>query len=127
MADDPIYHDGMRRLQDARETRGIADRLEQVTLRTVFTDEDRAFIERCPMFSSQPLTPAGTRIVHIRVACRGSFESLMPALLRFRITTVTECIDLGEMFWSTLTLDCCSWTSRTKANSGQRHGASQSG
>jgi predicted pyridoxine 5'-phosphate oxidase superfamily flavin-nucleotide-binding protein len=50
MTDEPMYHDGMRRLQDARETRRIADRLEQVTLRTAFTDEDRAFIERCPMF-----------------------------------------------------------------------------
>lgn len=49
MADDPMYHDGMRHLQDARETRGIADRLEQVTVRTAFTGEDRAFIERCPM------------------------------------------------------------------------------
>jgi len=45
-----IYHEGMRRLQDARETRPIADRLRQVTVRTAFTDEDRAFIERCPMF-----------------------------------------------------------------------------
>ena len=50
MEDDPMYHDGMRRLQDLRETRRIADRLEQVTARTAFTDEDRAFIERCPMF-----------------------------------------------------------------------------
>jgi hypothetical protein len=45
-----IYHEGMRRLQDARETRPIADRLQQVTVRSAFTDEDRAFIERCPMF-----------------------------------------------------------------------------
>jgi len=50
MADDPMYHDGMRRLQDARETRQIADRLEQVTVRAAFTGEDRAFIGRCPMF-----------------------------------------------------------------------------
>ena len=50
MTEDPMYHDGMRRLQDARETRRIADRLEKVTLRTAFTDDDRAFIERCPMF-----------------------------------------------------------------------------
>jgi len=48
--DDSIYHDGMRRLQDARETRPIADRLRQVTVRTAFTDEDRAFIERSAMF-----------------------------------------------------------------------------
>ena len=50
MSDRPIYHDGMRRLQDARDTRRIADRLAEVTLRRAFTDEDRAFIARCPMF-----------------------------------------------------------------------------
>jgi len=46
----PMYHEGMRQLQEARDTRGIADRLQQVTVHTAFTDEDRAFIERCPMF-----------------------------------------------------------------------------
>lgn len=50
MTDDPMYHDGMQRLQDARETRQLAERLAQVTVRTAFTQEDRAFIERCPMF-----------------------------------------------------------------------------
>lgn len=50
MADDPLYHDGMRRLQDARETRRLADRLGQVTVHATFTNEDRAFIQRCPMF-----------------------------------------------------------------------------
>jgi uncharacterized protein len=45
----PMYHDGMRELQDARETRQLADRLAQVTLRATFTDEDRAFIEQCAM------------------------------------------------------------------------------
>jgi predicted pyridoxine 5'-phosphate oxidase superfamily flavin-nucleotide-binding protein len=40
----------MRRLQDARETRPLADRLEHVTVRTTFNDEDRAFIQRSPMF-----------------------------------------------------------------------------
>jgi predicted pyridoxine 5'-phosphate oxidase superfamily flavin-nucleotide-binding protein len=40
----------MRRLQDARQTRPLADRLAQVTARTAFTDEDRAFIERSAMF-----------------------------------------------------------------------------
>jgi uncharacterized protein len=44
-----IYHDGMRRLQDARETRRIADRLESVIVHSAFTAEDREFIERCPM------------------------------------------------------------------------------
>ena len=50
MSDDDPYHHGMRSLQDLRETRPLADRLAQVTLRAAFTDDDRAFIERCPMF-----------------------------------------------------------------------------
>jgi len=49
MADDSMYHDGMRRLQDLRETRPIADRLEQVTVHSAFSDDDRAFIERAAM------------------------------------------------------------------------------
>lgn len=50
MTDQPMYHAGMRSLQDARETSLLADRLEQVTLRHAFTAEDRAFIESRPMF-----------------------------------------------------------------------------
>lgn len=50
MAESPMYHEGMRQLQDVRETRPLADRLEQVIVRSAFTDEDRAFIERCSMF-----------------------------------------------------------------------------
>jgi hypothetical protein len=44
------YHDGMRRLQDLRETRALADRLEKVTMRGAFTEEDKAFIQRSRMF-----------------------------------------------------------------------------
>ena len=50
MTDNPLYHQGMRQLQDARETRRLADRLEKVTVHTAFTADDRAFIERSPMF-----------------------------------------------------------------------------
>ena len=48
--DQSFYHDGMRQLQDERDTRNIADRLEKVTVRNAFTDDDRAFIQRCTMF-----------------------------------------------------------------------------
>lgn len=44
------YHEGMRQLQDLRETRALADRLEKVTMRSAFTDEDKAFVARCRMF-----------------------------------------------------------------------------
>ncbi len=49
MESTPLYHDGMRQLQDARETRPLADRLQQVTVRSEFTDEDRAFIQASAM------------------------------------------------------------------------------
>jgi len=50
MGQETMYHEGMRRLQDERETRQLADRLTQVTSRKAFTDEDRAFIESRAMF-----------------------------------------------------------------------------
>lgn len=46
----PFYNDGSRTLQDRFDTRRLADRLEQVTMRHAFTDEDRAFIAKVPMF-----------------------------------------------------------------------------
>ena len=45
MAGQPIYHDGMRDLQDRFGTRLLADRLAQHTRREAFTPDDRAFIE----------------------------------------------------------------------------------
>jgi predicted pyridoxine 5'-phosphate oxidase superfamily flavin-nucleotide-binding protein len=44
-----MYHEGMRQLQDIRETRQLADRLEQTIVHTAFTSEDRDFIQQCPM------------------------------------------------------------------------------
>jgi predicted pyridoxine 5'-phosphate oxidase superfamily flavin-nucleotide-binding protein len=55
----PIYHDGMRALQDARDTRRLADRLAEVTLRAAFTVDDRAFVERCAMFFVATADAAG--------------------------------------------------------------------
>jgi len=37
-------------MQDRFDSRRLADRLEQVTLRRAFTNEDRSFIARAPMF-----------------------------------------------------------------------------
>jgi len=47
---DSMYHDGMRRLQDIRETRSIADRLSQVTVRAASRRRTARFIQRCAMF-----------------------------------------------------------------------------
>jgi hypothetical protein len=45
-----LFHDGNRHLQDQFGSRRIADRLEAVTLRQAFTDDDRAFIETVEFF-----------------------------------------------------------------------------
>lgn len=49
MGNDSFFHEGMRQLQDMRETRRIADRLEEKIVHARFTDDDRAFIQRCCM------------------------------------------------------------------------------
>jgi predicted pyridoxine 5'-phosphate oxidase superfamily flavin-nucleotide-binding protein len=49
MTDSIMYHEGNRRLQDQFDSRPISDRLESF-VRTEFTADDRAFIERCPYF-----------------------------------------------------------------------------
>jgi len=46
MSDRPMYHEGMRALQDAFDSRRVADRLEQVTLRRAFDDGHRKLIAR---------------------------------------------------------------------------------
>jgi len=46
----PMYHEGARALQDRFDSRRIADRLEQVTVHAEFTEADKAFVERAPMF-----------------------------------------------------------------------------
>ena len=45
-----FYNEGSREIQDRFDSRRIADRLEQVTLRRGFTEEDKAFISKAPMF-----------------------------------------------------------------------------
>jgi predicted pyridoxine 5'-phosphate oxidase superfamily flavin-nucleotide-binding protein len=44
-----LYHEGNRELQDRFDSRRLADRLEEVTFRTAFTDADREFIAAMDM------------------------------------------------------------------------------
>ena len=53
------YHDGQRRLQDAFDTRRIADRLDQVTYATRLGDAQRAWIEGAEMFFLATVGPDG--------------------------------------------------------------------
>jgi predicted pyridoxine 5'-phosphate oxidase superfamily flavin-nucleotide-binding protein len=43
--DSILYHEGNRQLQDAFDSRRISDRLEEKLARTVFTEDDKSFIE----------------------------------------------------------------------------------
>jgi predicted pyridoxine 5'-phosphate oxidase superfamily flavin-nucleotide-binding protein len=45
-----VYHAGQQALQERFGTRALADRLDERLGRSMFTDEDRAFIESRPMF-----------------------------------------------------------------------------
>ena len=54
-----MYHDGSRELQDRFDSRRIADRLEQITVHDRFSDDDRAFVERSPMFFLATTSPDG--------------------------------------------------------------------
>ena len=45
-----MYHDGARQLQDRFDSRRMADRLEQKLTRTMFSADDKTFIESVPYF-----------------------------------------------------------------------------
>src|SRR5947208_487016 len=45
-----IYHEGNRRLQDAFDTRRLADRMEERIIGDVIDENDRRFIESLDMF-----------------------------------------------------------------------------
>jgi hypothetical protein len=53
------YHEGQRRLQDAFETRELADRLDAVTYSRRLDDGQRALIERSEMFFLATVGPDG--------------------------------------------------------------------
>lgn len=75
-----VYHEGQRRLQDRFESRRIADRLAEITLRTAFTDDDKTFIESAPFFFLATADARG------RPDC--SFKGGMPGFVR--ITGASE-------------------------------------
>jgi hypothetical protein len=50
MASSIMYHDGNRQLQDAFDSRRIADRLEEKLARTAFTADDKTYIESAIYF-----------------------------------------------------------------------------
>src|SRR5688572_22666404 len=80
MSECPLYHSGNRQLQDQFGSRGLADRLEEKLARTVFTEDDTAFIESLPYFFLATADGEG------RPDC--SFKGGMPGFVR--VTGPTE-------------------------------------
>ena len=69
-----MYHDGNRALQDAFDSRRIADRLEEKLTRTAFSADDKAFIESAVYFFVATADAEG------RPDC--SFKGGMPGFVR---------------------------------------------
>jgi len=74
MGESILYHDGNRRLQDAFDSRRIADRLEEKLTRTAFSESDKAFIESASYFFIATADADG------RPDC--SFKGGMPGFVR---------------------------------------------
>jgi predicted pyridoxine 5'-phosphate oxidase superfamily flavin-nucleotide-binding protein len=74
MPDSIMYHHGNRRLQDRFDSRRISDRLEEKLTHTVFTDDDKAFIEGSSYFFLATADAEG------RPDC--SFKGGMPGFVR---------------------------------------------
>ena len=88
-----------------RETRALADRLEKVTMRAAFTDEDKAFIQRCRMFfhrDRRHARPARLflqgRLARLRARASTTARS------RFPTTTATASTAPGATCWSIRTV-----------------------
>jgi uncharacterized protein len=77
------YHEGHRRLQDQFGSRRIADRLDQVTARTAFTDDDKTFIEGRIFFFLATATAAGHPSCNLKGGQPGFVHIVAPDELAF--------------------------------------------
>ena len=69
-----MYHAASRRLQDAFDTRRLAERIAEKLVRTSFTEADIAFIAGQPMFMLATADPQG------RPEC--SYKGGLPGFVR---------------------------------------------
>jgi hypothetical protein len=77
------YHQGHRQLQDQFETRHIADRLRQVTMRPAFTDDDKTFIAGRRFFFVATATAAGQPTCNLKGGAPGFVRVVAPDELAF--------------------------------------------
>jgi uncharacterized protein len=77
------YHEGHRRLQDQFDSRRIADRLDEVTARTAFTDDDKTFIEGRLFFFVATASTAGYPTCNFKGGAPGFVRVIAPDVLTF--------------------------------------------
>jgi predicted pyridoxine 5'-phosphate oxidase superfamily flavin-nucleotide-binding protein len=83
MSASKLFHDGNRHLQDAFDSRRIADRLEAVTTRSAFTASDAAFIEGAIFFFLATADGEGRPDVSFKGGPRGFVRVVGPSELAF--------------------------------------------
>lgn len=83
MGESLLYHDGNRQLQNEFHSQPIADRLEQVTLHTRFTEADRAFIESSIYFFLATADAEGRPDVSFKGGAAGFVRVTGPTELAF--------------------------------------------
>jgi predicted pyridoxine 5'-phosphate oxidase superfamily flavin-nucleotide-binding protein len=83
MAEIPYYHEGSRALQDAFQSRAIADRIEKVNVHTAFTERDRAFIESAIYFFLATADAGGRPDVSFKGGPAGFVRVTGPSELAF--------------------------------------------
>jgi len=77
------YHEGHRCLQDQFDSRRIADRLDEVTARTAFTDDDKTFIEGRNLFFMATATAVGHPTCNLKGGAPGFVRVIAPDVLAF--------------------------------------------
>ena len=79
----PVYHDGMRQLQDRFDTRRLADRLDEKLGRAQFTDEDRALIHGSRFFFLATADAQGQPDCSYKGGAPGFVQVVAPDTLAF--------------------------------------------
>jgi hypothetical protein len=93
-----FYSDCHRRLQDAHQSRALADRLEDIIVHTAFTDDDVAFITARDFFFVSTVDPDGQPTV--------SYKGGAPGFVAVRDNRlVFPCYDGNGMFLSAGNID----------------------
>lgn len=78
-----MYHEGNRLLQDAFDSRRIADRLEEKLTRATFSDDQRAFIESAIYFFLATADPQGRPDCSFKAGPAGFVRVMGPDELAF--------------------------------------------